>query len=464
MSARHVALLTLQAIDSGAFADVALDRALNQHQLSDLDRRLATELIYGCVRRQRTLDRLLDQFGSRPADQQPPTLRRILHIGLYQLRYLSHIPAAAAVNTTVDLAKQERLGGLSAVVNGILRQYQRQADRHDPLTIPDRPPTPRPSGSQSSTHQAKRHPIDRTTQTIGITHSFPDWIVAQWQRQLPIDEVPQLADWFNQAPTIDLRINPLRTSREAVAEALRAIGRDPQPIMLPPKIGLDFSQLPQGLRLQGAIGPIQSLPGFTEGHWMVQDASAQLVAHYLDPQPGDLVIDACAAPGGKTLHLAELMADRGLLWACDQTESRLRKLSQNATRLGMTCIQQRRGDSRQFQDWQHQADRVLVDAPCSGLGTLHRHADSRWRQTPANIEALAQLQGELLDRAATWIKPGGRLVYSTCTLHPQENQAVIDRFLLQAPDGQWLLRNQVEIWPHRAQMDGFFIAVLDRLT
>jgi 16S rRNA (cytosine967-C5)-methyltransferase len=453
MSARHVAFLTLQAIEAGAFADVALDRALKDYALSDLDRRLATELIYGCVRRQRTLDRLLDQFGDRPANQQAPALRHILHIGFYQLRYLSHIPAAAAVDTTVELVKQQRLGGLSNVANGILRQYLRKAVDGDPLTMPD-------------ARAADRNSPDRSAQEIGITHSFPDWIVDRWQQQLPAEEVPLLADWFNQSPTIDLRINPLRTSLDAVAEALAGRGLDPQPIDLPPDLvaglALPFSRLPQGIRLRGSVGPIQKLPGFHEGHWMVQDASAQVVSHCLDPQSGERIIDACAAPGGKTLHIAELIGDRGEIWACDQTASRLRKLKQNADRLAMYCIKPRQGDSRGFTDWQGQADRVLVDAPCSGLGTLHRHADSRWRQTPENIDALAQLQFELLDRAATWVKPGGRLVYATCTLHPQENQGVLDRFLSQsAQAGAWQPRS-LEIWPHRAQMDGFFIAILDR--
>jgi 16S rRNA (cytosine967-C5)-methyltransferase len=453
MSARHVAFLTLQAIESGAFADVALDRALKDYALSDLDRRLATELIYGCVRRQRTLDRLLDQFGDRPANQQAPALRHILHIGFYQLRYLNHIPAAAAVDTTVELVKQQRLGGLSNVANGILRQYLRKAVDGDPLTMPDARAADRSASGQSA-------------QAIGITHSFPDWIVDRWQQQLPAEEVPRLADWFNQSPTIDLRINPLRTSLAAVAEALAGRGLDPQPIDLPPDLvaglALPFSRLPQGIRLRGSVGPIQKLPGFHEGHWMVQDASAQVVSHCLDPQPDERIIDACAAPGGKTLHIGELIGDRGEIWACDQTASRLRKLKQNADRLAMYCIKPHQGDSRGFTDWQGQADRVLVDAPCSGLGTLHRHADSRWRQTPENIDALAQLQFELLDRAATWVKPGGRLVYATCTLHPQENQGVIDRFLSQSAQTEAWQPRSLEIWPHRAHMDGFFIAILDR--
>jgi 16S rRNA (cytosine967-C5)-methyltransferase len=458
MSARHVAFLTLQAIESGAFADVALDRALKDYALSDLDRRLATELIYGCVRRQRTLDRLLDQFGDRPANQQAPALRHILHIGFYQLRYLNHIPAAAAVDTTVELVKQQRLGGLSNVANGILRQYLRKAVDGDPLTMPDARAADRSASGQSASGQS--------AQTIGITHSFPDWIVDRWQQQLPAEEVPRLADWFNQSPTIDLRINPLRTSLDAVAEALAGRGLDPQPIDLPPDLvaglALPFSRLPQGIRLRGSVGPIQKLPGFHEGHWMVQDASAQVVSHCLDPQPDERIIDACAAPGGKTLHIGELIGDRGEIWACDQTASRLRKLKQNADRLAMYCIKPHQGDSRGFTDWQGQADRVLVDAPCSGLGTLHRHADSRWRQTPENIDALAQLQFELLDRAATWVKPGGRLVYATCTLHPQENQGVIDRFLSQSAQTEAWQPRSLEIWPHRAHMDGFFIAILDR--
>jgi len=205
---------------------------------------------------------------------------------------------------------------------------------------------------------------------------------------------------------------------------------------------------------------------------MVQDASAQLVGHFLDPQPGEVVIDACAAPGGKTLHLAELMEDQGRILACDQTSSRLRKLKANQERLGMQSIEVHTGDCRQWHPAEL-ADRVLLDVPCSGLGTLHRHADARWRQSEITVKGLAGLQAELLEAAIAWLKPGGILVYATCTLHPQENERQIEIFLANHPD--WSLvppetqslaadyacgPGWVKVWPPRANMDGFFMAKL----
>jgi 16S rRNA (cytosine967-C5)-methyltransferase len=199
------------------------------------------------------------------------------------------------------------------------------------------------------------------------------------------------------------------------------------------------------------------------------------VGYLVDPQPGEVVVDACAAPGGKTMHLVELMHDEGTVWACDRTPSRLKKLRQNADRLGLVSIQICEGDSRDLPQFKEGCDRVLVDAPCSGLGTLHRHADARWRQTPDSVQALAALQTQLLDQAASWVKPSGTLVYSTCTLHPAENEAVVQTFLanhpnwqiepptsdspvapLAAPEG-W-----VKIWSHRCDMDGFFMVRLKK--
>lgn len=319
---------------------------------------------------------------------------------MYQLRYLSQIPTAAAVNTTVDLAKQNRLSGLSGFVNGLLRQYARQAETADPLQLPQEP-----------------------VPQLGLRHSYPDWIIATWLEALGFAATEKLCLWLNQPPHLDLRINPLKTCRETVALELEAAGIGVQPL----------PSLPQALRLRGPAGPIQRLPGFAEGWWTVQDSSAQLVSHLLAPAPGETVIDACAAPGGKTTHLAELMRDQGRIWACDRTASRLDKLRQNLARLDLHSIKIWTGDSRQLPQHFAPVDQVLLDAPCSGLGTLHRHPDARWRQTPDSVAQLAQLQTELLEAAAACVKPGGHLVYATCTLHPQENEAVVEHFLHQHP-------------------------------
>jgi len=440
---RSCAFVALRAVHRGAYADAALDRVLRQADLSAVDRRLVTELVYGSVRRQRTLDALIDRMGKKKAYQQPADLRTILHLGLYQLRYQERIPASAAVNTTVELAKENGFSGLTGFVNGLLRQYIRSASDRVALDLPE-------------------NPVER----LGILHSYPNWVVEVWLEQLGMAETEQLCEWMNQSPAIDLRVNPLRAEIEEVEAALISSG------VLVRRI----PQLPQALRLIGSTGSIQKLPGFSEGWWTVQDSSAQLVSYLLDPQPGEVVIDACAAPGGKTTHIAELIADRGTVWACDRAASRLRKLKENAERLQLRSIQLAVGDSRNFSQFKL-ADRVLLDVPCSGLGTLHRHADARWRQTPESVQQLSVLQTELLSHTSMFVKPGGVLVYATCTLHPLENEGVIQTFLTRHPN--WRIEppiassiasafaapeGWVKIWPQRHQMDGFFMARLTKET
>ncbi|MDF5736229.1 MULTISPECIES: 16S rRNA (cytosine(967)-C(5))-methyltransferase [unclassified Nostoc] len=440
---RQIAFTALRDVHKGAYADVALDRVLQKVNLADCDRRLVTELIYGSVRRQRTLDTLIDQLAKKKSDQQPQDLRTILHLGFYQLRYQERIPASAAVNTTVQLAKENGFSGLTGFVNGLLRQYIRLAEKikTDPLQLPE-------------------NPVER----LGILHSFPDWIIQVWLEQLGLADTEQLCEWMNQSPTIDLRINPLRTSIEEVEAALQSAG------ILVRRV----SHLPQALRLIASAGSIQKLPGFKEGWWTVQDSSAQLVSHLLDPQSGEVVIDACAAPGGKTTHIAELMADKGKIWACDRTPSRLRKLQENSQRLNLQSIQVYTGDSRHSPQFQNTADRVLLDAPCSGLGTMHRHADARWRQTPESVRELSVLQKELITHTSNFVKLGGVLVYATCTLHPAENEQVISAFLAESPDwqiesprgfefpdsAQSTPQGWFKVWPHRQDMDGFFMVRL----
>jgi len=438
---RQLAFLTLRDIHKGAYADVALNRHISISNLKDLDKRLTTELVYGSVRRQRTLDAIIDQLGKKKSHQQPPDLRVILHLGLYQLRYLTNIPPSAAINTTVELAKTNKFASLSGVVNGLLRQYDRlSSNNQEPLKLPD-----------------------NLTERLGILHSLPDWIIELWLKELGETETEQLCDWMNQSPAIDLRINPLKTTIEDVENALKSVG------VLVRRI----PHLPQGLRLIGSTGAIYNLPGFKEGWWTVQDSSAQMVTHLLDPQPGEVIIDACAAPGGKTTHIVELIKDEGKVWACDRTPSRLKKLQENAERLHLKSIQVYTGDSRNFTQFTNVADRVLLDVPCSGLGTLHRHADARWRQTPLQVKELAILQRELLESASNYAKPGGILVYSTCTLHPLENEQVIESFLATHPD--WRIdapptnsplnsfvtsAGWIKVWPHQEQMDGFFMVRL----
>lgn len=440
---RQLAFLALRDVyKKGAYTDLALERVLGKSNLANNDRNLVCELVYGIVRRSRTLDALIDSLGKKKADQQPPDLRIILHLGLYQLRYLNQIPPSAAVNTSVELVKENRLKPLTGVVNGLLRTYLRKAEKGEPLQLPTTP-----------------------VQRLGVLHSFPDWIVEIFIQQFGEGETGEILTWFNQAPTIDLRGNILKTNIEQLQSALREAGVTVTQI----------PHLPQALRLTGNRGRIETLPGFAEGWFTIQDGSAQLVAHLLSPQKGDTVIDACAAPGGKTTHIAELIGDEGKIWACDTFPKRLEKVRENAQRLGLKSINLCAGDSRDFPQFRGIADRVLLDAPCSGLGTLHKRPDIRWRQSPENLSKLPQLQRELLTQAATWVKLGGTLVYSTCTLNTSENEAVIKEFLDTHP--QWQIEppapnspayffahapGWINVLPHRHLMDGFFMVKLIR--
>ena len=459
MNPRQLVLFALKDIETGSFVDIVTDRLLTKFELAAIDRNLFTELVNGIVRRKRTLDAIIDRLASQPAHRQPPNLRQLLRLGLYQLRYLDRIPDSAAVNTTVDLAKTNDLAGLAGVANGILRQYIRlQNEGAEVLDLP-------------------KDPIAR----LGVLYSFPDWLIEQWVTQLGMEETEQLCQVFNRSPRIDLRVNSLKIEVDLPLETPQLVKRQQQRdklIEIFQTTGIESIPIPylsQGLRFVENVGAISQLPGYQEGWWTIQDSSAQLVTQILDPQPGEVIIDACAAPGGKTTHIAELMGNTGRVLAIDKTASRLKKMQQNLVRLQLDRVEVLTGDSCGLSELINTADRVLLDAPCSGLGTLHRRADARWQKTPGQIQDLAQLQAKLLANTATWVKPGGVLVYATCTVCAIENEDVILPFLKAHPE--WKIElpptdsplaalvsdpGWIKVWPHRLEMDGFFIVKLRR--
>ncbi len=467
-TARQVALQTLRSVFAGSYADAALDRYLRQaNHLSAQDRGLVTELVYGCTRQRRILDAIIDHLAKKLAQDQAPELRAVLHLGLYQIGFLTQIPNGIAVHETVELAKLSGLKGLSGLVNGILRNYVRRleaSDQDGPWCFPE-----------------PEDPVER----LSTLHSYPHWIVQRWCDSLGPEAAEQLCQWFNQVPTLDLRVNQSRCDRPTVLQALQDTGAEAEAM----------PALPQGIRVRKlgkseATGrKVMELPGFKEGWWAVQDASAQLVSLLLDPQPGEIVVDACAAPGGKACHMGDLMGDNGCIIALDRTLSRLKKLRQNVQRFQLDSIRSLVLDACNWQKYTavtddypeelaeifpdglpESCDRLLLDVPCSGLGTLHRRADARWRQTPDNIAKITQLQRKILDATAPWVKPGGTLVYATCTINPPENLDLINAFLRDNPS--WAIapppahsipaqfakpNGTIEVWPHQHEMDGFFM-------
>ena len=441
LAPRRLAWKVLEAVAAGAFADNALERELAKTNLAPLDRGLATELAYGAIRQRFLLDAWIDAHGRLKANRQPPRLRWLLHVGLYQLLFSSRVPASAAVNTSVQLAKEAGFARLAPVVNGLLRAVARAHNPHGAE-----------AASPLNPWQGLALP-DAAADSLALRHSLPPWLATQLLQWCRPEEAEAFGRSSNTPPALDLRINRRRSSRAQVLAAFGAAGLTAR--------ALDDQEW--GLCLAAASGDLRGLPGFKEGHWCVQDRTAQAIAPLLAPQPGQRVLDACAAPGGKSTQLAELMDDQGEIWAVDRSEARLKKVVANAERLGMVSLQVLAADAADLLEirpqWRGYFHRILVDAPCSGLGTLARHADARWRIQPDTIAELANQQQRLLERLAPLLQPAGRLVYATCTVHPQENGDVIAAFLAGHPS--WQLIYQQQWWPAPQAGDGFYAAVLE---
>lgn len=449
-TARSVALGALHAIDTrGAFTALALDQALGRHPLPGRDRALATELVYGTVRRLNTLDWALNQVARRPVAELDPWVRAVLRQGAYQLIYLDRVPPRAAVHEAVELARRRAGPGAARFVNGVLRGLQRLL----PLAYPDR--------SQD------------LTQHLTLVHSIPEWLVERWVAQLGESEAEALLAALNRSRGVSVRVNRLRADREQAQAALAALGVTAEPTRFSPD-GLVLGGVAAEASL-GRLGP------FNDGWITPQDEAAMLVAPIVDPAPGQFVIDVAAAPGGKTTHLAERMGDRGRVVAMDIHAHKLRLVEAACRRLGLTSVETVVADARTAGErYGGQADAVLVDAPCSGLGTLAHRPDARWQKRAADIADLARIQSELLAAAARAVRPGGTLVYSTCTTEPAENQGVIEAFLAVEPAfalqdlRPWLpealagaataCTGCLQLWPHRHGTDGFFIARLQRIA
>ena len=449
LASRQLAWQVLQAVAAGAYADAALERELGSlarsgERLAPADRSLATEIAYGAIRQRRLLDAWIDALGKVSAVRQPPALRWLLHVGLYQLLFSDRVPAAAAVSTTVALARRVGLDRLAPVVNGLLRSLLRRRER------------PAGSGPRQEPWDGLALPADPAA-ALALRRSLPPWLAAGLLDWLPPERAETFALACNAVPPLDLRVHALRITRDALLERFAAAGVAARAL----------PGIPHGLTLLERVGDPRALPGYGEGLWCVQDRSAQAIAPLLDPRPGQRILDACAAPGGKSTHLAELIGDRGEVWALDRSEARLRRLDRNAERLGLTAIRSLAADATALGElkphWRGGFERILLDAPCSGLGTLARHPDARWRLSPEAIDGLVHLQHQLLEAMLPLLAPGGRLLYATCTVEPRENGERIAALLAAHPD--WTLLEERQWWPTPAAAesgggDGFYAALL----
>ena len=430
VEARKAAWEVIQAVGGGTYADVALERTFNLYSLKSIDKALVTELSYGAIRQRYFLDCWIDLLGKVSAKKQPPLLRWLLHLGLYQIFKMERIPPAAAINTTVELAKTCQLRKLAPVVNGILRSALRSKEKG--LLLPE----------------SKNPSLE-----LAQNHSLPLWLADELINWEGAEKADQIAKAFNNISPIDIRVNKLRAKVKDVREIFDSFGIKNQ--LIP--------GCPYGLEVPAGVGEPKKWPGYKEGKWSVQDRSSQLIAPLLEPLPGEKILDACAAPGGKSTHIAELINNQGKVWSVDRSSRRSKRILANSQRLGTNCLQLLVADSNQlllkYPKWEGFFDRILIDAPCSGLGTLSRHPDARWRMNKDNIKELIDLQSQLLNSLAPLLKVGGKLVYSTCTIHPDENINQITNFL--KLNSEFLLENEKQIWPGDAfNGDGFYLAIL----
>jgi len=445
LDARRAAFEILQKVELGAYSDLALDTLLNRNRGTDpRDRALLTELVYGILRMRGRLDFALAQVSRQPFAKLEPAAQQLLRIGAYQLLELARIPVRAAVNETVELARKLDLERLAGLVNGTLRELDRKRQE---LNWP---------------------PPEKVRDYLEHVCSLPRWLAREIMSQLPNAEARLFGEALSQAAPMSLRINSLKTDSASFKARLDEAGF----------LYRQCRYAPEGLILeQRGTGPI---PGDVEGWYQVQDEASMLIAHLLDPQPGDKILDACAAPGGKTTHIAALTANRARIIALEKHPQRVRLLEQGVIRNGCTCIEARQYDLEEFPDFLeiNSFDRVLVDAPCSGLGVLRRNPESRWTRQAADLKELADLQLKILFNLAPLVKPGGLLLYSVCTFSRAETSGVVAEFLEnhkdfmaesfadQLPaDWQELLDSAgaLRSFPHRHDgMDAFFAVKLRR--
>lgn len=435
--ARRAAFNVLRRVEEeGAYAATLLAASDSEMRAEDLA--LTYELVLGTLRWQLWLDALIEHYSGRGAESLDAPVRRALRLGLYQLRFLSRIPPSAVVNESVNLAYSARLRSAAAFINAVLRRATREPE-YDPAA----------NGSDS-------------IELLSIQTSHPAWLIGRWVKAFGVEEAEKFARANNEVPPVAFRlINPRQETDAVVGQLLEAGGGVEQSIITP-----------GAWRVRGASGLIQKLA--REGKIYLQDEASQLVAHVLAAQEGECVLDVCAAPGSKTTHIAALAPGLSLIVAGDLHEHRARTIARTAERQGiknLNVIVHNAETQLPFAD--QTFDRVLVDAPCTGTGTLRRNPEIRWRITARDIADLSGRQRRILRSAARMVRPGGSLVYSTCSVEPEENEEVVAGFLkeqanfslvpvnvapaLRNPDG-----TTARTWPHREGTDGFFIAHFQR--
>lgn len=426
--------------------DLLSDSFKRYRHLTSLDRAFLTELTYGVLRWRGRLDWIIHYFSNIPFEKIESEMLNALRLGLYQIFFLSKTPASAAVNESVELVKKARGKGGGGFVNAILRSAVRERET---LPYPDRRQDP-------ALH-------------ISVVQSHPLWLVQRWIEELGVEETLKICVANNRIPALTLRTNTLRTRREDLIEKLGKKGLISAPT--------PFSE--DGVLLKNGP-PVSELPFLKEGLFVIQDEASQLVSLIMDPRPGEKILDACAAPGGKTTHIAQRMENHGEIYAFDLRQEKLKQIEEGCKRLGIKIVRTAIGDAVKALPVPGEVkfDRVLADVPCSGFGTLRKNPDLKWRKRKEDIERLSKLQLALLKNLSGYVKEGGLLMYSTCTVFHEENEDVVERFV--SEHRAFKLDSLVEVLPEKChffikkgyfktfppkdELDGFFAARLRKAS
>jgi 16S rRNA (cytosine967-C5)-methyltransferase len=413
-----------QRLTSGEFTENLLEIALATARLSPADRGLCHELVCGVVRWQATLDCLIAR-KTTPGREQRPALQNLLRLGLYQIFWLDRIPPHAAVHETVEQARRSGYGHQSGFINAVLRGYLREAD------------------------EIKKILADLKISQPALGWSHPEWLVEKWRGNFGGEKTRQLLEWNNTPPKTFARVNSLKTDAGKLVERWRG-----------ENVEYDFftrDWTGENLAFElKAHPPLASLGSFRDGWFYLQDSSTLLAPALLGAQPGETILDLCAAPGGKTTYIAQLLKNTGTIVAQDIAPDRLKLIRENCARLGVTCVEAVLPSALDARP--STFERILIDAPCSNTGVMRRRVDLRWRISPEEILRLQKMQRELLQQAATKLKPGGVLIYSTCSLEPEENAEVVKEFMRERKNFQ--LETERQLLPFADSVDGAYVARL----
>lgn len=434
VNGRELALSILLAVTKdGEYSHIVISAVLEKYQyLAKQERSFIKRLCQGTLEKMIELDYIINQFSRTKTNKMKPVIRIILQMGVYQLKYMDSVPASAACNEAVRLAEKKGFKNLKGFVNGVLRSISRNLDA---IAYPDE----------------KEQPL----YALSVRYSIPEWIIGQWSRDYGVKKAKSIAESFSRERRLSIRVNQMKTTPEQLKCALEQKGIKAEMAKLK-----EYPDFNYAMYLSG-YDHIASVPEFENGCFTVQDVSSMFVTHMADPKQGSYVIDVCSAPGGKSLHAAEWMRGSGTVEARDLTEYKVNMIEENRKRCGAANVLVLKRDARILDESAiDKADLVIADLPCSGLGTMKKKPDIRFRMTEETEKSLVLLQREILNTVRWYVKPGGSLLFSTCTIDRMENEENTAWFLNENP--QFSLESERQFFPDEGEYDGFYIAKFRR--